>query len=63
VVDLDLAGPKAYNAVPGGNIWDPANKHFRDSADLWRQNKTLPVPFSVDEVVAAKESRTVLSSQ
>jgi penicillin amidase len=62
VVDLDPAGPRSWNAIPGGNIWDPASPHFRDSADLWRRNQTRSVPFSVDDVVASKESRLVLSS-
>lgn len=62
VIDLDPAGPKSWNALPGGNIWDPASPHFRDGADLWRQNKTLSVPFHVEDVVAVKESRLLLTS-
>lgn len=63
VIDLDPAGPKAVNALPGGVIWNsaPANKHFRDEAELWRRNQTHPVPFSLTEVIAAKESRTLIS--
>lgn len=62
VIDLDPAGPKSWNTIPGGNVWNPESSHFRDSADLWRKNQTRSVPFSVEDVVAAKESRTVLSS-
>ncbi|MDI1443040.1 penicillin acylase family protein [Polyangium sp. 6x1] len=63
VLDLDPAGPRSWNAIPGGNVWDPASPHFRDGADLWRKNQTRAVPFRVEDVVAAKESRHVLSTQ
>ncbi|MFO0593103.1 MAG: penicillin acylase family protein [Polyangiaceae bacterium] len=62
VIDLDPAGLKVYNALPGGNVWDSASPHFADEAEMWRRNQNHPVPFTVDEVVAAKESRWVLSS-
>lgn len=62
VVDLDPAGIKANNALPGGAVWDSKSPHFRDEAELWRKNKTHPVPFSLEDVIAAKESRAVASS-
>jgi penicillin amidase len=62
VIDLDPAGPRAYNAIPGGNVWDPKSPHFRDEAEFWRRNQAHPVPFSLPEVIAAKESRTVASA-
>ena len=61
VIDMDPAGPKAYNALPGGAIWDNESPHFADEAELWRKNETHAVPFLVDDVIAAKESRTVVS--
>lgn len=61
VIDLDPAGPKAFNALPGGVIWDDTSPHFADEAELWRRNATHPVPFLVDDVIAAKESRTVVA--
>ncbi len=61
VVDLDPAGPKAVNALPGGVIWDPASPHFRDEAEYWRRNTTHPVPYLLADVIAAKESRTLVS--
>lgn len=61
VVDLDPAGPKAVNALPGGAIWSAQSPHFRDEAELWRRNQTHPVPFALDDVIAAKESRTLVS--
>jgi penicillin amidase len=61
VVDLDPAGPRAVNALPGGVIWDPDSPHFRDEAELWRRNQTHPVPYLLPDVIAAKESRTLVS--
>jgi penicillin amidase len=63
VVDLDPQGPRAWNAIPGGAVWDPDSPHFDDEAALWRKNTTHAVPFRVEDVVAAKESRFVLSSR
>jgi len=62
VIDLDPAGPKAYNALPGGAVWDSASPHFDDEAQYWRKNENHLVPFALEDVVAAKESRWVLSS-
>jgi penicillin G amidase len=59
VIEMDPAGPKAYNALPGGNVWDAKSPHFRDEAELWRRNKTHMVPFLLADVIAAKETRTV----
>lgn len=62
VVDLDPAGPRAWNAFPGGAVWDPASPHYQDSAALWRRNETRPVAFLLPDVIAVKESRTVLAA-
>lgn len=62
VVDLDPAGPRAFNALPGGEVWDPRSPHFRDEAELWRRNQTHPVPFLLADVIAAKEKRTLVAS-
>lgn len=60
VVELDPAGPKAWNALPGGAVWDAASPHFRDEAELWRKNYAHPVPFLLPDVIAAFGSRTVV---
>jgi penicillin amidase len=62
VIDMDPAGPKAFNALPGGNIWDAKSPHFRDEAEYWRRNQAHAVPFLLPDVVAAKESRIVASA-
>ncbi len=55
VVELDPAGPRAFNAIPGGQSMVRNNSHFRDGAELWRQNQYHPVPLRVTDVVAASE--------
>jgi penicillin G amidase len=59
VIDLDPAGPKAWNALPGGVVWDSQSEHFRDQAELWRRNETRPVPFLLPDVIAAAATRFV----
>lgn len=59
VVELDPAGPKAWNALPGGAVWDSQSEYFRDQAELWRRNETHPVPFSLPDVIAAAATRIV----
>jgi penicillin amidase len=59
VVEMDPAGPKAVNALPGGEIWDNKSSHFADEVELWRRNQVHPIPFLLDDVVKAKEARTV----
>jgi penicillin G amidase len=59
VVDLDPAGPRAWNALPGGAVEDPASPHFRDEAEFWRKNQTHPVPFSLEDVVQSGPTRIV----
>lgn len=61
VADMDPVGVRTENALPGGNVWDAASPHFRDEAELWRRNQTHPIPFTVDEVVANAEERTVIT--
>jgi len=63
VVDMDPAGPKSWNALPGGAIWDSQNVHFSDQAELWRRNQTHAVPFLLPDVIAAAESRIVMTKK
>lgn len=60
-IEMDPAGPKAFNALPGGAVWDAASPHHRDLAELWRKNQVSPVPFVVADVAARKEKHTVLA--
>jgi penicillin amidase len=63
VIDMDPAGPKEVNTLPGGEIWNPESPHFADEAELWRRNQVHPVPFLLADVIANKESRTRFSPQ
>jgi penicillin amidase len=63
VIEMDPNGPIAHNALPGGEIWDPASPHFADEAERWRRNQNRPVPFARADVIAAAESHLVYSSK
>ncbi len=56
-VDLDPAGPHAWNSIPGGQVFNTQSRHHRDLAELWRRNQVFPIPRTEPEVVAAFESR------
>ncbi len=60
VIELDPAGVKVKNALPGGAVFDADDPHFGDQAEEWRRNQVHEVPFVLDDVVAAAESRIVL---
>lgn len=57
-VDLDPAGPVAWNVIPGGQSMDPASPHFRDGADLWWRNRSHRVHL-VERDVAMNAARRV----
>ncbi|MBK6528106.1 MAG: penicillin acylase family protein [Deltaproteobacteria bacterium] len=56
-VELGPDGPRAFNALPGGQSIDTGSPHFRDEAELWRTNRTHAVPFREAEVVAEASGR------
>jgi len=53
VIELDPAGPRAFNAIPGGQSAHTSSPHHRDGAELWRQNRYHEVPHAEASVVAA----------
>jgi penicillin amidase len=56
VCDLDPAlGPRARNALPGGEIFDPDSPHYRDQLELWRKNRTFDLAFRPAEVLAGAD--------
>jgi penicillin amidase len=61
VIEMDPAGPRARNALPGGAVWELDHPHFADQAEAWRRNQALDVPFALDDVLGAAEARTLLS--
>jgi penicillin amidase len=51
------SGPRAYNALPGGQVYDPDSPHHRDEADLWIANEAPRLAFDEADVVSAAERR------
>lgn len=57
VVELDPAGPRGFNSLPGGQVYSRPSRHHRDLMELWRRNQYFAVPRTESEVVAAYEQR------
>ena len=47
------SGPRAKNALPGGESFDPRSAHYRDQMELWRKNKTFDLAFQDADVIAS----------
>ncbi len=62
VIEMDPKGVVAKNVLPGGEVWESRDPHFRDEAELWRRNQNRPFAFAAADVVGAAESRTVYES-
>ncbi len=55
-------GFKAKNALPGGQIFNPTDPHYRDQLDkYWLENESFDVPVKDTEVVTAAEARWQLT--
>ncbi|AKT43842.1 penicillin acylase family protein [Chondromyces crocatus] len=57
VVEMTPEGPRAWNAIPGGQAFDPASPHHADEAEHWRRNDAPPLYFSDADIDAHVESR------
>ena len=57
VVEMTPEGPRAWNALPGGNAEDPDSRFQRNEMERWRFNEVTPVPFTEAEVVASAQRR------
>ena len=57
VVEMTDQGPRAWNALPGGNSEDPDSPHHRDEMEHWRQNQAPPVAFMEPDVLTSAEER------
>lgn len=55
VCEMTPTGPRARNALPGGQIFDPESPHYRDQAELWRQNRAFELAFRDDEVLQSAQ--------
>ncbi len=61
VFALGPDGVEGRNIVPGGQSGVLGSENFADQAALWLGNETLPVHFTVDEVVANATGRVTFS--
>jgi len=59
VVEMTPDGPRAWNALPGGQHFDPEGAHHADEAEHWRRNQAPEMYFTEEAVRAHEESRTV----
>jgi penicillin amidase len=57
VVEMTPTGPRAFNALPGGQVYDPDSPHHRDEADLWIANEAPALAFDEVDVVRTAERR------
>ena len=57
VVEMTPEGPRAFNALPGGQREDTTSPHHADEAELWRRNQQPPLRFERADVEANAEER------
>jgi penicillin amidase len=55
VCEMTPEGPRARNALPGGQVFDPDSPHYRDQLELWRKNQAQDLAFRDDEVLRSAE--------
>jgi penicillin amidase len=56
IVELNPAGIRSFNAIPGGQSSIPGNKHYADLLPLWLANAYFPVYYAKSEIDANAES-------
>ena len=57
VVEMTAEGPRAFNALPGGQSEHLDSPHHADEAELWRRNAQPAMYFEQSDVDAHMESR------
>ena len=55
IVEMTPEGPRAFNAIPGGQSIDPESPHKQDEALLWIRNEQPPLYFTWEDVMANVE--------
>ncbi len=63
VIALDDGEVRGQNIIPGGQSALTDSPHFDDQAALWLGNDTLPMRFSVEQVVEGATGREVLAPE
>lgn len=61
VVEMTDVGPRAFNALPGGQSENVDNPHHADEAEYWRQNQQPALYFERADVEAHEEDRLTFS--
>ena len=56
-VEMGPDGPRAFNALPGGQTIDHTSTHFRDEAAFWQANRVHAVPFRERDVASSSAGR------
>ena len=57
VVEMTPEGPRAFNAIPGGQSIDPDSPHKADEAMLWIRNEQPAMHFEQADIEAHAERR------
>jgi penicillin amidase len=57
VVEMTEAGPRIWNAIPGGEVHDTQSPHHADEAQYWRKNQAPALYFDEIDVVQNAETR------
>jgi penicillin G amidase len=60
VAEMGPDGPRAWNALPGGQQHDPAGLHHADEMEHWRHNEAPPLAYEELDVVTHAERRIQL---
>ncbi|MEZ4472452.1 MAG: penicillin acylase family protein [bacterium] len=59
VIALKAGAVQGVNIIPGGQSALTDSPHFADQTRLWLGNQTIPLRFSLDQVLAGAEGRAV----
>ena len=51
VVEMTPRGPRAWNALAGGQSEDPTSLHHADEMEYWKTNQAPPLFFELEDVV------------
>ncbi|MFO0562844.1 MAG: penicillin acylase family protein [Polyangiales bacterium] len=57
VVEMDPAGPRGFNSIPGGQVFNRFSPNHRNLMELWRRNQYFRVPRTEAEVIEARSAR------
>lgn len=64
VVEMTKEGPKAWTAIPGGNVARPKSKHYSDQIkELWWLNKYKEFPFRDEDVEESAEELIIFEPE